>query len=116
MLLQFFGSTHITGCDGLNDEFPGFVMNENYFDYPLCMNSRMYCIVLRDPVERAFSQEKHLWRFIGIQIRETQQEGNNPQTQSQLKNLRGSAESIRHDWSECEIITLSGASVVETRF
>lgn len=49
-------------CDAPNNisSFPDFVMNENYLDHPLCLKNRIYSIVLRDPVERAMSHEKHL--------------------------------------------------------
>ena len=40
--------------------FPEFVMNENYLDYPLCLTQRIHSITLRNPVDRAMSQERHL--------------------------------------------------------
>lgn len=36
-----------------------FAMNENYLDYPTCPQKRLYSILLRDPVDRAMSQERH---------------------------------------------------------
>jgi len=38
-------------------------MNENYLDHPLCMQQRLYSIVIREPVERAISHEMHLEKF-----------------------------------------------------
>mmetsp|Transcript_11886 Transcript_11886/g.18234 ORF Transcript_11886/g.18234 Transcript_11886/m.18234 type:complete len:412 (+) Transcript_11886:61-1296(+) len=46
-------------CAIFEDNLPRFIMNENYLDYPLCMNYQLYSIVLRDPVTRSKSQENH---------------------------------------------------------
>lgn len=51
-------------CDALDEQLHfGFTMNENYFDYPLCMNSHLYSILLRAPTDRAMSQERHFMSF-----------------------------------------------------
>lgn len=42
----------------------GFVMNENYLDYPLCPQDRLYTVLLRDPVDRAISHLSYLFKFI----------------------------------------------------
>jgi hypothetical protein len=46
-------------CDVFDKKLKEFTMNENYLDYPLCMNARLYSILLRRPVDRAMSQERH---------------------------------------------------------
>ena len=51
-------------CDIFDRNLKEFTMNENYLDYPLCMNTRLYSILLRFPVERAMSQERHYMKFI----------------------------------------------------
>ena len=51
-------------CDIFDRNLKEFTMNENYLDYPLCMNTRLYSILLRGPVERAMSQERHYMKFI----------------------------------------------------
>lgn len=50
-------------CNALDQILPEFSMNENYLDHPLCQNNRLYSILLRNPVDRAMSQERHLSRF-----------------------------------------------------
>ena len=50
-------------CNALDQILPEFTMNENYLDHPLCQNNRLYSILLRNPVDRAMSQERHLSRF-----------------------------------------------------
>lgn len=47
-------------CEVLDESTPDFVMNENYLDYPLCMQQRLYSALIREPVERAISHELHL--------------------------------------------------------
>mmetsp|Transcript_10464 Transcript_10464/g.21488 ORF Transcript_10464/g.21488 Transcript_10464/m.21488 type:complete len:369 (-) Transcript_10464:214-1320(-) len=47
-------------CEDLDESTPDFVMNENYLDYPLCMQQRLYSTLIREPVERAISHELHL--------------------------------------------------------
>jgi hypothetical protein len=42
---------------------PEFVMNENYLDLPMCPGQRIYSMVIRDPVDRAMSNERHLYNF-----------------------------------------------------
>ncbi|KAL7552175.1 hypothetical protein ACHAWF_015392 [Thalassiosira exigua] len=49
-------------CNSISSRLPKFVMNENYLDYPLCMQNRLYSILLRDPLERVISHEDHLRR------------------------------------------------------
>lgn len=50
-------------CDAMDTTLPTFVMNENYLDHPLCTQQRLYSIVLRDPVDRVMSHERHLLNF-----------------------------------------------------
>ncbi len=50
-------------CDAMDAELPEFIMNENYLDYPLCTQQRIYSIVIREPVDRAISHEMHLEKF-----------------------------------------------------
>lgn len=50
------------GCDEI-DNLPSFTMNENYLDHPLCLENRIYSVLLRSPIERALSQERHLGSF-----------------------------------------------------
>jgi len=47
-------------CKDMDASVPDFIMNENYLDYPLCMQQRLYSILIRDPVDRAISHELHL--------------------------------------------------------
>jgi hypothetical protein len=42
---------------------PEFVMNENYLDLPMCPHQRIYSMVIREPVDRAMSNERHLYNF-----------------------------------------------------
>ncbi|KAL3770687.1 hypothetical protein ACHAW5_003131 [Stephanodiscus triporus] len=51
-------------CDVFDEKLKEFTMNENYLDYPLCMNARLYSILLRRPVDRAMSQERHFMATI----------------------------------------------------
>lgn len=53
-------STTAALCNTMNRKLPTFVMNENYLDHPLCTRYRIYSIVLRDPVDRVMSNERHL--------------------------------------------------------
>lgn len=53
-------------CEVLNEKLPEFVMNENYLDYPLCMQNRMYSTLIRDPIDRAMSHELHLGNFPNV--------------------------------------------------
>lgn len=50
-------------CSVLDESLPEFVMNENYLDYPLCMQNRIYSMLLRDPIDRAMSHVRHLSLF-----------------------------------------------------
>ena len=50
-------------CNAMDRKLPTFVMNENYLDHPLCTQHRIYSIVIRDPVDRAMSNERHLLTF-----------------------------------------------------
>jgi hypothetical protein len=45
-------------------ELPEFVMNENYLDLPMCPYQRIYSMVIREPVDRAMSNERTLQAFI----------------------------------------------------
>jgi hypothetical protein len=56
-------------CGVFDRTLKEFTMNENYLDYPLCMNTRLYSILLRGPVERAMSQERHYMNFIELDRR-----------------------------------------------
>ena len=47
-------------CGSFDSELPQLVMNENYLDYPMCTRERIYSILVRDPVERTLSHERHL--------------------------------------------------------
>lgn len=47
-------------CESFDSELPQLVMNENYLDHPLCTRERIYSILVRDPVERTMSHERHL--------------------------------------------------------
>ena len=47
-------------CGSFDSELPQLVMNENYLDHPLCTRERIYSILVRDPVERSISHERHL--------------------------------------------------------
>lgn len=50
-------------CDEFVDaEVPEFTMNENYLDHPL-LAERLYSVVLREPIDRAMSQERHLGMY-----------------------------------------------------
>jgi len=51
-------------CEAFDKDLKEFTMNENYLDYPLCMNHRLYSILLRSPVDRAMSQERHYMAYI----------------------------------------------------
>jgi hypothetical protein len=51
-------------CEAFDKDLKEFTMNENYLDYPLCMNHRLYSILLRNPVDRAMSQERHYMAYI----------------------------------------------------
>ena len=44
----------------MDEKLPTFIMNENYLDYPMCTHHRLYSVLLRDPIERVKSHEKHL--------------------------------------------------------
>lgn len=57
------GSTTAALCHVMDRKLPMFVMNENYFDHPLCTRHRIYSIALRDPVDRVMSNERHLLEF-----------------------------------------------------
>jgi len=57
-----WSSNVTTACDVLNSTLPSFTMNENYLDHPLC-DKRIYSVLLRNPIERARSQERHLGFF-----------------------------------------------------
>lgn len=50
-------------CDAFEKGLLPFTMNENYLDHPLCMNNRIYTILIREPIERTLSHEKHLGAF-----------------------------------------------------
>ncbi len=50
-------------CDEIVRLLPKFIMNENYLDYPLCLRNQVYSILLRDPVDRVMSSERHLMTF-----------------------------------------------------
>lgn len=50
-------------CNAMDRKLPMFVMNENYLDHPLCTQQRIYSIVLRNPVDRVMSNERHLLEF-----------------------------------------------------
>jgi hypothetical protein len=43
-----------------NQSLPEFVMNENYLDHPLCLTQRIYSMTLRNPIDRAMSNDRHL--------------------------------------------------------
>jgi hypothetical protein len=51
-------------CDIFDRNLKEFTMNKNYLDYPLCMNTRLYSILVRGPVECTMSQERHYMKFI----------------------------------------------------
>jgi len=44
----------------MDNQLPELSMNENYLDYPLCLNERIYSVVIREPVNRTISQETQL--------------------------------------------------------
>ena len=44
----------------MDNQLPELAMNENYLDYPLCLNERIYSVVIREPVNRTISQETQL--------------------------------------------------------
>lgn len=50
-------------CNAMDRKLPIFVMNENYLDHPLCTQQRIYSIVIRNPVDRVMSNERHLLEF-----------------------------------------------------
>ncbi|KAL7468715.1 hypothetical protein ACHAXS_008942 [Conticribra weissflogii] len=50
-------------CKELDGALPEFVMDENFLDYPLCMQHRIYSMLIRDPVDRAVSHRSHLDKF-----------------------------------------------------
>ena len=50
-------------CNVMDRKLPMFVMNENYLDHPLCTQQRIYSTVLRNPVDRVISNERHLMTF-----------------------------------------------------
>lgn len=50
-------------CNMMDRNLSMFVMNENYLDHPLCTQQKIYSIVLRDPVDRVMSNERHLLEF-----------------------------------------------------
>ena len=50
-------------CSIMDNDFPDFIMNENYLDQVMCMEHRLYSISMREPVSRAMSQESHVWHF-----------------------------------------------------
>ena len=50
-------------CNMMDRNLSMFVMNENYLDHPLCTQEKIYSIVLRDPVDRVMSNERHLLEF-----------------------------------------------------
>ena len=56
-------SSSYAWCNKMDQKLPMFVMNENYLDHPLCTQRRIYSIVLRDPVDRVMSHERHLLEF-----------------------------------------------------
>ncbi len=56
-------STTLALCNRMDKTLPMFVMNENYLDHPLCTQHRIYSIVLRNPVDRVMSNERHLLEF-----------------------------------------------------
>ena len=47
-------------CHAFDQTLPKFTMNENYLDYPLCLNERLYSVILREPISRVKSHFKHL--------------------------------------------------------
>ena len=47
-------------CHAFDQKLPEFTMNENYLDYPLCLNERLYSVILREPISRVKSHFKHL--------------------------------------------------------
>ena len=50
-------------------------MNENYLDYPLCMNHWLYSILLCSPVDRAMSQKNITWHTSrGLLTKKTSQD------------------------------------------
>lgn len=50
-------------CEDLDGALPEFVMDENFLDFPLCMQQRIYSTLIRDPVDRAVSHRAHLNKF-----------------------------------------------------
>ena len=52
-----------TSCNTMDRKLPTFVMNENYLDHPLCTENRIYSTILRNPIERVASHERHLLAF-----------------------------------------------------
>jgi len=51
-------------CNTLDKALPyEITMNENYMDYPLCLNERLYSVTLREPISRVKSHEVHLLQF-----------------------------------------------------
>ena len=52
-------------CDALDNKLSNFAftMNENYLDHPLCMNDKIHSVLLREPIERGLSQERHVRGF-----------------------------------------------------
>ena len=51
-------------CDAFEKGLLPFTMNENYLDHPLCMNNRIYTILIREPIQHTLSHEKHLGHFV----------------------------------------------------
>ena len=57
-------------CNMMDRNLSMFVMNENYLDHPLCTQEKIYSIVLRDPVDRVMSNERHLLEFQRVHHKE----------------------------------------------
>ena len=48
-----------TTCQQIHQMQQELIMNENYLDYPLCGEERLYSVALREPVSRAMSHVNH---------------------------------------------------------
>ncbi|KAL7470827.1 hypothetical protein ACHAXS_011106 [Conticribra weissflogii] len=57
---EFSARPSFGSCREFDGTLPEFVMNENFLDYPLCMENRIYSTLVRDPVDRVISHQVHL--------------------------------------------------------
>ena len=65
---EWIDNTTLAACDALDNKLSPFTftMNENYLDHALCMNNMIYSVLLREPIERGLSQERHMRGFHSI--------------------------------------------------